>query len=123
VKHISDFLDPTEYDSFANVAVNILHKCDRALPLIAMLVNNELKSATAAGKFSVFRGNNFVSALEKAYVKLVAKDYLAGVVGDTIKQILDHKDLDLEIDPEFVVNTSTHVDLLVALFFVFIMFM
>ena len=70
VKQIAEILDPTEYDSFAAVAVNILHKCDRALPLIAMLVKNELKNATAAGKCSVFRGNNFVSALEKAFVSL-----------------------------------------------------
>ena len=70
VKQIAEILDPTEYDSFAAVAGTILHKCDRALPLIAMLVKNELKNATAAGKCSVFRGNNFVSALEKAFVSL-----------------------------------------------------
>ena len=71
VKCVGDFLEPAEYDSFASVAVNILHKCDRALPLIALLINEELKSATAAGKFSLFRGNNFVSAAEKAFVSLL----------------------------------------------------
>ena len=34
--------------------------------------------------------------------ELTAKEYLVSVLGDLIRQILDDKDLDLEIDPLFV---------------------
>lgn len=68
VGRVGEVLDQTEYESFAGAAVRILQKCDRALPLIGMLVHNELKSALASDKYAVFRGNSFVSAVEKAFV-------------------------------------------------------
>ena len=75
VKKIGELLDPAEFDSFAKVAVTILHKSGRVLPLLSTLVRDELQIATSSGKFSIFRGNNMVSAIEKAYVSLL-QDYL-----------------------------------------------
>ena len=70
-KVIGECVDAAEYDALAKVAVSVLQKSERVLPLLSVLVNNELKVATSTRKFSVFRGNNFVSALEKAFVSLL----------------------------------------------------
>ena len=122
VKKIGELLDPAEFDSFAKVAVTILHKSGRVLPLLSTLVHDELQIATSAGKFSIFRGNNMVSAIEKAFVsllqktqehsttgnkkhwmheitELVGKEFLWSTVGDTVRTIVSDPDLDLEVDP------------------------
>lgn len=53
--------------------MTILHKSGRVLPLLSTLVRDELQIATSAGKFSIFRGNNMASAIEKAYVSLLPR--------------------------------------------------
>ena len=68
---VSEMIDPADYESFSKVVVSVLQKTKRVLPLLSVLIADELKASSVARKFSVFRGNNFVSSVEKAYVRLL----------------------------------------------------
>ena len=70
VKDIGATLDASDYDTFAKVVVTVLHKSQRVLPLITMLITDELCRTTTASKTSLFRANTFASALDKAFISL-----------------------------------------------------
>ena len=68
---LSELIDPADYESCAKVIVTVLQKTKRVIPLLSLLITDELKTHSDARKFSAFRGNNFVSSVEKSFVRLL----------------------------------------------------